>query len=186
MQDHEIIALYFDRNERAIIETAQQYGKLCHKVAMNILNNRSDAEECVNDTWLKGWQSIPPQRPSYLKLFFAKITRNLAQNRRQKQTAEKRGGGEVDLVLDELAGCIPGREQIDDQLNAKELGRTIRLFLDTLPERDQDIFPQRYFFFDEPESIAARFGLKRTNVNLILSRTRLKLKTYLTQEGYYL
>ena len=92
----------------------------------------------------------------------------------------------MDLVLEELAGCIPGTEQIDDQLNAKELGRTIRLFLDTLSERDQDVFLQRYFFFDEPAIIAARFGLKRTNVNLILSRTRSKLKTYLTQEGYYL
>ena len=92
----------------------------------------------------------------------------------------------MELVLEELAGCIPGTEQIDDQLNAKELARVIREFLDTLPERDQDIFLQRYFFFDDADTIAARYRIKRTNVNLILSRTRSKLKTYLTQEGYYL
>ena len=100
--------------------------------------------------------------------------------------SSKRGGGETDLVLEELAECIPGTEQIDDQLNAKELARVIRAFLDTLPERDQDIFLQRYFYADDAEQIAARYGLKRTNVNVILSRTRSKLKTNLTQEGYIL
>ena len=186
MEREPILALLLARREEAIGAMKTQFGKRLMMTAMNILNDREDAEETVSDTYWQAWNSIPPQRPNFLKLFLAKITRNLALNRRQKQTAGKRGGGEVDLVLEELAGCIPGTEQIDDQLNAKELGRTIRMFLDTLPERDQDIFLQRYFFFDDPEIIAARFGLKRTNVNLILSRTRSKLKTYLTQEGYYL
>ena len=186
MEDKEILDLYFARDELAITETDRKYGGYCFIVANRILSSSEDSEETVSDTYWQAWNSIPPQRPNFLKLFLAKITRNLALNRRQKQTADKRGGGGVDLVLEELAGCIPGTEQIDDQLNAKELGRTIRMFLDTLPERDQDIFLQRYFFFDDPEIIAARFGLKRTNVNLILSRTRSKLKTYLTQEGYYL
>ena len=186
MEDKAILDLYFARDELAITETDRKYGGYCFSVANRILSSSEDSEETVSDTYWQAWNSIPPQQPNFLKLFLAKITRNLALNRLQKQSAAKRGGGEVDLVLEELAGCIPGTEQIDDQLNAKELGRTIRLFLDTLPERDQDIFLQRYFFFDDAEIIAARFGIKRNNVNLILSRTRLKLKTYLTQEGYYL
>ena len=186
MEDKAILDLYFARDELAITETDRKYGGYCFSVANRILSSSEDSEETVSDTYWQAWNSIPPQRPSLLKLFLAKITRNLALNRLQKLSAAKRGGGEVDLVLEELAGCIPGTEQIDDQLNAKELGRTIRLFLDTLSERDQDIFLQRYFFFDEPETIAARFGINRNNVNLILSRTRSKLKTYLAQEGYYL
>ena len=186
MEDKLILDLYFARDELAITETDRKYGGYCYSIANRILCSPEDSEETVSDTYWQTWNIIPPQRPSFLKLFLAKITRNLALNRLQKLSAAKRGGGEVDLVLEELAGCIPGTEQIDDQLNVKELGRTIRLFLDTLPERDQDIFLQRYFFFDEPETIAARFGIKRNNVNLILSRTRSKLKTYLTEEGYYL
>ena len=186
MEDKAILDLYFARDELAITETDRKYGGYCFSVANRILCSNEDSEETVSDTYWHAWNSIPPHRPNFLKLFLAKVTRNLAFTRWRKLSAAKRGGGETELVLEELAGCIPGTEQIDDQLNAKELGRTIRLFLDTLPERDQDIFLQRYFFFDEPESIAARFGLKRTNVNLILSRTRSKLKTYLTQEGYYL
>ena len=186
MEDKAILDLYFARDEQAIMETDRKYGGYCYSVANRILSSPEDSEETVSDTYWHTWNSIPPHRPSFLKLFLAKVTRNLAFTRWRKQSAAKRGGGETELVLEELAGCIPGTEQIDDQLNAKELGRTIRMFLDTLPERDQDIFLQRYFFFDDPEIIAARFGLKRTNVNLILSRTRSKLKTYLTQEGYYL
>ena len=186
MEDKVILDLYFARDELAITETDRKYGGYCYSVANRILCSNEDSEETVSDTYLQTWNSIPPQRPSFLKLFLAKITRNLALNRLQKLSAAKRGGGEVDLVLEELAGCIPGPEQIDDQLNAKELASVIREFLDTLPERDQDIFLQRYFFFDDAEIIASRYKLKRTNVNLILSRTRSKLKAHLTQEGYYL
>ena len=119
-------------------------------------------------------------------MFLAKITRNLAFSRWRKLSATKRGGGETELVLEELAGCIPGKEQVDDALNAKELANAIRAFLDTLPDREQDIFLQRYFYAEDPESIARRHKIRRGNVNLILSRTRSKLKTYLTQEGYCL
>ncbi len=184
MEDTAILDLYFARNEQAITETARKYGGYCFRVASRILNSNEDSEETVSDTYWQAWNSIPPQRPNFLKLFLAKITRNLALNRLQKQSAAKRGGGETELVLEELAECIPGTEQIDERLNAQELGRTIHRFLNTLPERDQDIFLQRYFFFDDPVTIAARFGIKRAHVNLILSRARTKLKTHLTQEGY--
>lgn len=186
MEDRAILDLYFARDELAITETDRKYGSYCYSIANRILCSPEDSEETVSDTYWQTWNSIPPQCPSFLKMFLAKVTRNLAFTRWRKLSAAKRGGGATDLVLEELAGCIPGTEQIDDQLNAKELARVIRAFLDTLPERDQDIFLQRYFFVDDAEQIAARYGLKRTNVNVILSRTRSKLKTYLTQEGYIL
>ncbi len=186
MEDKAILDLYFARDELAITETDRKYGDYCYSVANRILNSNEDSEETVSDTYWHAWNSIPPHRPNFLKLFLAKVTRNLAFTRWRKLSAAKRGGGETELVLEELAGCIPGTEQIDDQLNAKELAKVIRAFLDTLPERDQDIFLQRYFYVETADTIAARYGMKRTNVNVILSRTRSKLKTYLTQEGYYL
>ena len=186
MEDKTILDLYFARDELAITETDRKYGGYCYSVANRILNSNEDSEETVSDTYWQAWNSIPPHRPDFLKLFLAKVTRNLAFTRWRKQSAAKRGGGETELVLEELAGCIPGAEQIDDQLNVKELAGTIRTFLDTLPERDKAIFLQRYFFVEDTDTIAVQYGLKRTNVNMILSRTKRKLKTYLTQEGYIL
>lgn len=184
MEDNEILDLYFARDELAITETDQKYGGYCYSIANRILNSNEDSEETVSDTLWQTWESIPPHRPAFLRLFLAKVTRNLAFSRWRKTSAMKRGGGETELVLEELAGCIPGTEQVDDQLNAKELASAIRRFLDTLPERDQDIFLRRYFYVENTESIAIRYGIRRANVNVILSRTRAKLKTYLTQEGY--
>lgn len=184
MEDKAILDLYFARDELAIAETDRKYGGYCYGIANRILSSMEDAEETVSDTYWQAWNSIPPQRPNFLRLFLAKITRNLAFTRWRKRSAAKRGAGETELVLEELAGCIPGPEQIDDQLNARELAKVIRAFLDTLPVRDQDIFLQRYFYVDDGDTIAARYGIRRSNVNLILSRTRAKLKTYLTQEGY--
>ena len=186
MEDQEILDLFFARDELAITETDRKYGAYCYSVANRILCSKEDSEETVSDTYLRAWNAIPPQRPAFFKLFLAKIARNLAFTRWRKQTAAKRGGGETELVLEELAGCIPGPERIDDQLNAWELAKTIRSFLDTLPKREQDIFLQRYFYAEDADTIAHCYGTKRANVNLILSRTRAKLKTYLMQEGYYL
>lgn len=186
MEDSAILDLYFARNEMAIVETDRKYGSYCFSVANGILKNSEDAEETVSDMLLNTWNSVPPQRPNILKLFLAKITRNLAFTRWRSVHASRRGSGETALVLEELAGCIPGGERVDDRLNAKELAKTIRLFLDTLPPREQDIFLRRYFFVEESGVIAARYGMKPANVLRILSRTRKKLKNYLTQEGYNL
>ena len=185
MEDQEILDLFFARDELAITETDRKYGAYCYSVANRILCSKEDSEETVSDTYLRAWNAIPPQRPAFFKLFLAKIARNLAFTRWRKQTAAKRGGGETELVLEELAGCIPGPERIDDQLNAWELAKTIRSFLDTLPKREQDIFLRRYFYVEDADAIAQCYGMKRTNVNLVLSRTRAKLKSYLMQEGYY-
>lgn len=184
MEDKAILDLYFARDEMAIAETDRKYGGYCYSVANRILNSREDSEETVSDTLLKTWHSIPPHRPDILKLFLARITRNLAFTRWRKGMAAKRGGGETELVLEELSDCIPGRERVDDRLNLHELARTIRAFLNAQPERDADIFLRRYFFVEDAESIAVRYGMKRTTVNVILSRTRAKLKNYLKQEGY--
>ena len=184
MEDKAILDLYFARDEQAITETDQKYGGYCYSIANRILNSNEDSEETVSDTLWQTWNAIPPQRPSFLRLFLAKITRNLAFTRWRKLSAVKRGGGETELALEELSGCIPGSEQIDDRLNAKELAAAIRSFLDTLPDRDQDIFLRRYFFVEDTESIAVRYGIRGSNVNVILSRTRSKLKAYLTEEGY--
>ena len=184
MEDKAILELYFARDELAIAETNRKYGSYCFYVANQILGSREDSEETVSDTLWQTWRSIPPHRPDYLKLFLAKITRNLAFTRWRKGSAAKRGGGDTKLVLEELSDCIPGREKVDDRLNLQELAKTIRSFLDTLPERDANIFLRRYFFVEDAETIAARYGMKRATVNVILSRTRSKLKTYLKQEGY--
>lgn len=186
MEDGKIIGLYFARNEQALEETRKKYGSYCFAVANGILGCAEDAEEVVSDTWLRAWESIPPQKPVFLKLFLGKIARNLAFSRWRSWNAAKRGGGETAWALEELGECIPGREAVDDRLNAGELAHTIRDFLDTLPEREQDIFLRRYFYGEATAVIAGRYGMKNDNVLRILSRTRMKLKAYLIREGYEL
>lgn len=184
MEDTKIIELYFARDERAVAETADKYGAYCFSLANSILPNQQDAEEAVSDTYWKTWNAIPPHRPAVLKLFLAKITRNLSFSRWRSLTAEKRGGGEMALVLEELSGCIAAPERVEDAMNAKELAKAIRSFLDTLPAREQDIFLRRYFFVEESEAIAKRYGMKQATVLRTLSRTRNKLRQYLAKEDY--
>ncbi len=184
MDDEAILDLYFARDEQAVLETDRKYGAYCFSVANSILRNDQDAEETVSDTYMQAWKAIPPRRPSVLKMFLAKITRNLAFSRWRSYIAEKRGGGEMDLVLEELAGCIAAPGTVEDNLNGKELAKAIRCFLNTLPGREQDIFLRRYFFVEESALIAQRYGMKPATVQRTLSRTRDKLKRYLTKEGY--
>lgn len=184
MEDEAIVKLYFDRDEQALAETDKKYGGYCFSLAHSILHNDEDAEETVSDTYYKAWKTIPPKKPHVFKMFLAKITRNLAFSRWRQYTADKRGGGEMALVLEELAGCVAAPGSVEDRMNARDLVFTIRGFLNTLPSREQDIFLRRYFFVEESETIAKRYGMKTATVQRTLSRTRQKLKTYLTQEGY--
>ena len=186
MDDEKIIELYFARDEQAVAETDRKYGGYCFTLANAILGNREDAEEVVSDTHLKTWHAIPPKRPGVLKLFLAKITRNLSFSRWRSYTAEKRGGGVMELVLEELDACIPAPGKVEDSLMGKELAKAIRCFLNTLPQREQDIFLRRYFFVEETGAIARRYGMKPATVLRTLSRTREKLKNYLSKEGYTL
>ena len=186
MEDEKIIELYFARNEQAVTETDKKYGGYCFTLANTILCNREDAEETVSDTYLKTWQAIPPQKPGVLKMFLAKITRNLSFSRWRNLSAEKRGGGAMELVLEELDACIPAPGKVEDNLMGKELAKAIRCFLNTLSQREQDIFLRRYFFVEETQAIARRYGMKPATVLRTLSRTREKLKHFLTREGYAL
>ncbi len=184
MEDSRIIELYLARDEQAIAETGEKYGGFCYSLADSILHSARDAEETVSDTYLHTWNAIPPQQPTVLKMFLAKITRNLAFSRWRSLSAVKRGRGQTQAVLDELEFCIPDTGSVEDELNAKELADEIRSFLDTQSKREQDIFLRRYFFLEEMDTIARRYGMQRATVLRSLSRTRQKLKDYLTKEGY--
>ena len=169
MEDSRIVELYWQKNADAIKETNSKYGAYCFAIADNILHNKEDSEECVNDTWLNAWNAMPPQKPTKLQMFLAKITRNLSFNRFNARSAEKRGGGESD---------------VESEYEARELGQCIRMFVRALPERDGNVFVRRYFFTEPVAEIAKRYGLTDNNVMVILSRTRKKLKTHLIKEGF--
>ncbi len=184
MQDNEILALYFRRDETAIRETQLKYGAYCFQIAGRILKNRLDCEECLSDTWNRVWSTIPPLEPDSLRLYLAAIVRNLAFSRYRAQCAEKRGGTEVEAALDELAECIPAPGSPEETVMADELGQTINEFLGTLTARERTIFLRRYYFMESAREISGRCSLRESNVLTILSRTRKKLKQYLRQEGY--
>jgi len=184
VEDAEIVGLYWRRSETAISETEKKYGAYCHTIAEQILHNTQDADECVNDTWLRAWNGIPPQRPIRLRMFLAKITRNLAFDRYQAQRAGKRGGGETDLILEELKECVSTGETAESPVMARELEQTVNQFVHTLPERDCNVFVRRYFFAEPVEAISKRYGLSANHVMVILCRTRKKLKAHLKREGY--
>lgn len=186
MRDEQIVELYWRREERAVEETDRKYGPYCHTVAYNILHNHEDSEECVSDTWLRSWNAMPPHRPAKLQLFLAKITRNLAFDRFKRNTAHKRGAGEMTLVLDELEECIPGPTDVEAELEAKELAQTVNRFARQLPERERNLFVRRYFFTEPVSRIAEKYGLTENNTSVILSRVRQKLKAHLEKEGYTL
>ena len=184
MEDNQIVELYWQKNADAISETASKYGSYCFAIAENILHNTEDSEECVNDTWLRAWDAIPPQKPDVFRTFLAKITRNLAFNRFNARNAQKRGSGETALVLDELAECLGGGTDAETAYETKELRQCIRHFVRSLPEREGNVLVRRYFFAEPIADIAKRYGLTKNNVTVILSRTRRKLKAHLVKEGY--
>lgn len=186
MDDSHIIGLYWERNQSAILATAEQYGGYCTSIARNILENEEDAEECVNDTWLGAWNSMPPHRPGMLSTFLGKITRNLSFNRRRRSGAEKRGGGELPLVLDELGECVSGRDSVEGEYDRKELLNAINEFLDGLSPEKRAVFVCRYWYADRVGDIAARQGMTENHVSVILTRLRRKLQEHLTKGGFEL
>lgn len=185
MNDSEIVQLYWERNQTAISATSEKYGHYCNSIARNILGNNEDAEECVNDTYLNAWNSMPPHRPDFLSTFIGKITRNLSFNRYKRQRAEKRGGGEFPLVLDEL-GSISGFHDVEQEIDRQELVEAINVFLNQLPIIKRNIFICRYWYADSISDIAKRFEMTDNNVSVTLTRTRNKLKAYLSERGFEL
>ena len=184
LTDNEIIGLYQARSETAIAESDAKYGSYCFAVADNILNNREDSGECVNDTWLYTWNVIPPKCPDILRLFFAKITRNLSIDKLRKRTSKKRGEGELTLALEEFEECVPDKGSVEDSLDEKHLSIIIDEFLRTIPQRDRQFFLRRYFFTEAVSKIAARFKVSENVVSVSLHRTRAKLKVHLEKEGF--
>ncbi len=185
-EDSKIIELYFERNEEAISATDEKYGAYCMKISQNILGNTEDAKECVNDTYLAAWNSIPPQIPKILSLFLGKITRNLSLNLYRKKNAEKRGGGEYDAVLDEIAEIVSGKENVEKDFERREILFVINDFLKTLDDEKRNIFVCRYWYFYSAKDIAKLFGKKESSVHSSLERTRKKLGKYLSERGFEL
>lgn len=184
MQDQEIIDLYNRRDEQAIVQTESKYGSYCMSIAQNILQNMQDSEECVNDTWLHTWNSIPPAQPNNLRTYLGKITRNLSFNRYEMRNRQKRGGGEVMLALDEIGQVASAEADLAAHIERQEFARILNAFLWSLPERDCSIFIRRYYYVESVDEIAERFALSKAAVFKILSRARTKLRTALEQEGY--
>ena len=184
MDDNRIIELFFARDEGAVQAAQREYGAYCAAIAQNILGDRGAAEECVNDTWLKCWQSIPPQRPKSLKSFAGRITRNLALTALRAETAQKRGGGQAALALDELSEVVSGGETPEGALDRAAFRAALDGFLAALPERDQNLFLRRYWYLDGVEELAKRFRMSRTHVTTTLHRLRQKLRVHLQQEGF--
>lgn len=183
MEDHQIVALYLQRNERAIEETAAKYGNYCFSIARNILDSREDAEEAVNDTYLGAWRAIPPHQPAVLSTFLGKITRRAALKRWNQSRTQKRGGGETALVLEELSDCICDKGSAETAIEAAELTQLLNRFLQALPQTERTVFVCRYWYMDPIRDIGQRFGFSQSKVKSMLARTRTKLHTYLKKEG---
>ena len=184
MEDREIVNLYWERNSNAINETASKYGSYCKLIAQNILGNNEDAEECVNDTYLNTWNSIPPHRPNILSTYLGKITRNLSFDRFRYKQADKRGGSHIELVLEELGECVSSADSVEQEIEKKELVKAINSFLDTLSQEKCNIFLCRYWYALPVSEIAKGFGMTENNVSVTLTRIRIKLKNYLKERGY--
>ena len=183
MDDNQIIDLYWARSENAISETADKYGKYCHYIAYNILFNDEDSEECVNDTYLKAWGVIPPQRPNRLSTFLGKITRNLALDRYKYNSREKRGNGQMPLVLDEIAECVSAADNTEHIIDDMVLLDCFNRFLAALPTETCNIFMRRYWFLSSIKEIAADFSISESKVKMTLLRARNELKQLLMKEG---
>lgn len=182
MEDNEIIDLYWQRSETAIDETAKKYSRYCHSISFNILHSAQDAEECVNDTYLNAWNAMPPRRPNCLATFLGKITRNLSLDRFKRYSAEKRGGGQTELALDELNEAVPAAG-VEEAIGEQELTRLLDKFLAGLPREKRIMFVRRYWYLMPIKTIAERMGMSEKKVNSALLRLRNGLKAYLEREG---
>lgn len=182
MEDIKIIDLFWQRDTAAIDETDKKYGQNCYRISRNILKNREDAEECVDDSYLSVWNSIPPNRPDSLAAYLYRIVRNCSFNRLKERLAQKRGGGETRLILDELEGCIASDFSVEKDFEAKELAEHINSFLYSLSKDDRVIFTCRYWLMLQTNEIAKRLGFSESKVRTSLHRSRKKLHKHLVKE----
>lgn len=186
MEDERIIDLYWERNEAAISATDEKYGKYLKTIANGILKDDRDSQECVSDTYMGAWNAMPPERPSVLKAFLGKITRNLSLKKFRSLSADKRGGGEYDLAIEELAECIASGSSVEGQLEDKAISAALDTFLGGLAAEERQVFVLRYWYLESVNTVAARFGYGESKVKMMLKRTRDKLKDHLAKEGIYI
>ena len=184
IEDEKIIDLFFNRSEKAIQELDIKYGKVCHKLSYNILNNKQDAEECVNDAYLGAWNAIPPTRPNPLLSYIVKIVRNISLKIYWRKEAAKRSG-HYKIALEEIEGYIADQKTVEDEIEAKELARIIEAFLDTLTAKERVIFMRRYAYADTYADIAKRVGISEKNVSVRLTLIRQKMKQYLIEREVF-
>lgn len=182
MDDEKIIELFFARSEQALKELDAKYGRVCHKLSYGILNDRLDAEECVNDAYLGAWNAIPPAKPNPLLTYLCKIVRNISLKRCCMKEAAKRSSA-YDVAMEELEYCLSAPDTIEAEIEAKELARVICDFLYTLTAENRVIFLRRYWFSDTYADIAERMGMTESNVSVRLTRTRRKMRDYLLKRG---
>ena len=183
MDDEKILALYFSRDENAILQTKIKYGKYCRAAAYRILRDIEDAEECESDTYMAAWDQIPPTKPQVLSAFLSRITRNLSFKKLRANTAQKRGGGNQALPIDELANLIPDNTNAIAELEITEI---LNAFLRELPTRDRQVFLCHYWYCDSIKDISRQFGFTQSKVKMILSRTRQKLLDHLEQQEVFI
>lgn len=183
MEDKAILELFWARSEDAIVETEHKYGRYCHYIAFNILNSHEDSEECVNDTCLKAWETIPPQRPNRLATFLGKITRNLALDRYKFNNRDKRGGSQLPLVFEELEAFVSVSDPAQDMVDEMVITDCINRFLGALPTEKRILFMRRYWHFSSIKDIARDFSISEGKVKMTLLRTRNELKQFLEKEG---
>lgn len=183
MEDSAIIDLYWSRDQRAIEETAGKYGAFLFSLVWNILRSSGDAEECVNDTYLRAWNAIPPARPAAFRAWLGRIARNLSLDRWKQGRTQKRGGDAMDILLGELDDCVPSPHRVEKQLEDQEIASLISAFLRRLPAENRILFLRRYWYGRELADIAAEQGCGVGKVKSSLFRTRKALRAYLEQEG---
>ena len=183
MEDGRIIDLYWARREEAITETDRKYGSYCRSISFRILNDKEDSEECVNDTWMRAWDTMPPKRPEYLSAFLAKIARNLSISKYRMNHAQKRGSGETELLLLELEECLPSGKSVEEEIEGRETAAAINRFLAELDAESRRIFVRRYFYADAVKEIAECMGISESKVKSQLFRLRGRLKKHLEREG---
>ncbi|MBQ7337858.1 MAG: sigma-70 family RNA polymerase sigma factor [Clostridia bacterium] len=183
MDDEKIVALFHARDEAAIAQVQEKYATYCRVIAQRILTSPEDVEECVNDAYRRAWETIPPEKPQLLSAYIGMLTRHIALNRARDNRAQKRGGGSLPLILDEMQECIP-----DGQGDAADdfiLQDALNAFLGSLPQRTRMIFMRRYWYADSAAAIAADYRMKESSVNVLLFRTRKQLRAFLSEQGIY-
>lgn len=186
MDDKQIVDLYWERSETAIAETEHKYGNYCRYIAFNILRSAEDSAECVNDTYLRAWNSMPPHRPAVLKTFLGKITRNLSLDRYELLKADKRSNGQMPLVFEELQECLPASDNTENVIEEIVITDILNRFLSSLPLEQRKIFMRRYWYLSPIKEIATEYSMSESKVKMSLLRSRSKLKAMFEKEGVFI